>query len=307
MSASVPEARREPLTILAVYGHVADTAGEAAGTIAVHADLGDAITAIVCTDGERHHPSLFLAPDEAPGRPADLPYVAASLDEIRAIKRREARRVAAILGMRDVEFLGWEDGYLEITRERIAQLGEAILRLRPDLVLAPLPHTTGGDVDPHATVGRIVLLAREWAETRIRSVDGVVAHHPSELIFYPMGGEIADSRNPLSAGIWCDVWVDTTAAIERKIQALDQIVSQGYHGSVGRKIVEARDGRWGMLAGTAYAEPFLRGGRTYESLPMPARVRGRLYHPTDLPGDRLVAHEVPSAVPDDAFTIPKDG
>jgi LmbE family N-acetylglucosaminyl deacetylase len=307
VSASVTESRGEPLTVLAVYAHVADTAGEAAGAIAVHADLGDAITAIVCTDGERHHPSLFLDSEEAPGRPADLPHVEASLDQIRAIKRREARRVAAILGIREIEFLGWEDGYLEITRERIAQLGEAILRVRPDLVLAPLPHTSGGNVDPHATVGRIVLWARDWAETRIRSVDGIVAHHPAELMFYPMGGEIADSRDPLSAGIWCDVWVDTTAVIERKIQALDQVVSQGYHGSVGRKIVEARDGRWGMLAGTAYAEPFLRGGRTYDSLPMPPRVRGRRYHPTDLPGDRLIAHGVPSAVAEDAFTIPKDG
>lgn len=298
------ECDRPPLTILAIYAHVADTAGEAAGTIAVHADLGDSISAIVCTDGERHHPSLFLDSDEAPGRAAATPHVRASLEEIRALKRREARRVATILGIGEVEFLGWEDGYLEITSERIAQLGEIMLRVRPDIVLAPLPHTTGGNVDPHATVGRIAIWARDWAETRIRQVDGVAAHHPRELMFYPMGGEIADSRDPLSGGIWCDVWVDTTAVIERKVKALDQIVSQGYHGSVGRKIVEARDGRWGMLAGTSYAEPFVRGGRTYDSLPMPPRVSARIYHPTDLPGDRLVAHEVPSAVPDDAFTVP---
>ena len=306
MASNGPEAGREPLTILAIYAHVADTAGEAAGTIAIHADLGDAIAAIVCTDGERHHPSLFLDAEEAPGRPTDLPHLRASLDEIRALKRREARRVAAILGVGSIEFLGWDDGYLEVTDERIAQLGDAILRIRPDLVLAPLPHTTGGNVDPHATVGRIAMWARDWAETRIRAVDGVAAHHPQELMFYPMGGEIADLRDPLSGGIWCDVWVDTTAVIERKIQALDQVVSQGYHGSVGRKIVEARDGRWGMLAGTSYAEPFVRGGRTYDSLPIPPRVRGRLYHPTDLPGDRLVAHDVPSAVPDDAFTVPAE-
>jgi 4-oxalomesaconate hydratase len=297
---------RRPLRILAVYAHVADTAGEAAGTIAIHADLGDAITAVVCTDGERHHPSLFLDADEAPGRPDGLPHLEGSLDRIRALKRREAVRVGAILGVADVRFLGWEDGHLEVTQARIRELAAVILDVRPDLILAPLPHHQMGGTDPHATVGRLVLLARAEAESRIRQVDGVAAHHTPESIYYPMGGEIADSRDPLVDGIVCDIWIDTSRVIERKVRALDQIVSQGYHGSVGRKIVEARDGRWGMLAGTAYAEPFLRGGRTYDELPMTPRVLDRVYHPTDLPGDVLTASGVPSAVPVDAFTFPDD-
>jgi LmbE family N-acetylglucosaminyl deacetylase len=299
-------AGRPPLRILAVYAHVADTAGEAAGTIAIHSDLGDHITMVICTDGERHHPALFLDAEEAPGRPDGLPYLKGSLAQIRALKRREARRVGEILGVSDIRFLGWEDGHLEVTQARVAELAAVILDVRPDLILAPLPHHEMGDIDPHATVGRLTLLARANAESRIRQVDGMAAHHTRELIYYPMGGEIADSRDPLVEGIVCDIWIDTTRVIERKVRALDQIVSQAYHGSVGRKIVEARDGRWGMLAGTAYAEPFLRGGRTYDELPMTPRILERVYHPTDLPGDALTASRVPSAVPVDAFTFPDE-
>lgn len=61
-----------------------------------------------------------------------------------------------------------------------------------------------------------------------------------------------------------------------------------------------------MLAGAAYAEPFLRGGRTYDELPMTPRVLAQVYHPTDLPGDRATANAAPSAVPADAFSFPED-
>jgi LmbE family N-acetylglucosaminyl deacetylase len=76
-----------PLTILFVYAHVADAACEASGTMAVHVDRGDDVHVVICSDGERHHVALFLDADEAPGR-GDLPFLNASLDQIRALKRR---------------------------------------------------------------------------------------------------------------------------------------------------------------------------------------------------------------------------
>ena len=77
----------------------------------------------------------------------------------------------------------------------------------------------------------------------------------------PMGGEIADSRSALCEGIVCDVWIDITSVVARKVQAMDQIISQRYEGQAARKIVESREGRWGMLAGVSYAESFLRSAR----------------------------------------------
>ncbi|HET9014892.1 MAG TPA: PIG-L family deacetylase [Thermomicrobiaceae bacterium] len=284
------------LRLMLVYAHVADSACEAAGTAALHVARGDHVTTVICTNGERHHPDLFLATDEAPGRTRETEAVRASAGDVRGIKQREAEAVARIVGVHDLVLLDWPDDHLEITAERIDQLAAQILRVRPHIIVTHLPVHARAAVDPHAHVGQLVLLARDVAASRIRQLDGVAAHHVKEIFYFPMGGEIADSRDPLCGGIVCDVWIDITAVVATKVRAMDQIVSQGYHGATARKIVESREGRWGMLAGVSYAEPFLRSsGRTYDSLPMPPRLLAQPFTPNNLPGDQLLAHRVPLA------------
>ena len=101
-----------------------------------------------------------------------------------------------------------------------------------------------------------------------------------------------------------DVWIDTTPVIHKKLAAIDQLVSQGYQGETARWIVEARDGRWGMIAGCAYAEPFLRPAAiTYDSLPMPPRVVGKKFRPTVLHRARGTARDIPSATPPEAYRL----
>ena len=113
-----------------------------------------------------------------------------------------------------------------------------------------------------------------------------------------------NSRNVFAAGIVPDVWIDITSVIDKKVHAMDQLVSQGYQEECARWIAEARDGRWGMIAGCAYAEPFLRPmGITYDSLPMPERVLNKKYVPTELPQLRTSAHHIPSATPSDAYRL----
>jgi LmbE family N-acetylglucosaminyl deacetylase len=273
--------------------------------MAVHVDRGDDVHVVICSDGERHHVALFLDADEAPGR-GDLPFLNASLDQIRALKRREAERAMAIIGTRPPVFFGWPDEHLAPGHDEVRQLADVMLRVRPDLVVSHLRHHThGGDVDSHSAVGAAVSRAGELASSRIRQVDGVPLHWVREWMWFPQG-DLADSRDLLNPGIVADVWVDITPVVERKIQAMDQIVSQGYHGTLARKVVESREGRWGMLSGVSYAEPFLRGGRTYSALPMPEGWATRGFVPNDLPGDQVIATLVPSATPDDAFRLPED-
>lgn len=291
-----------PLRLLFVYAHVADAACEASGTMATHVDRGDEVHVVICSDGERHHAALFLDAAEAPGR-GDLPFLDATLDQIRALKRREARRAMAIIGTREPRFLGWPDEELTVGAAEAQQLADVILDVRPDVVLTHLPHHThAGDVDPHSAVGAGTVRAGQLAASRIRQIDGVPLHWVREWMFFPQG-DLADSRDLLNPGIVADVWVDITPVIARKVQAMDQIVSQGYHGATARKIVEAREGRWGMLSGVSYAEPFLRGGRTYRALPMPDGWDERGFVPNDLPGDQVIATAVPLAVPEDAFRL----
>jgi len=295
--------RSRPLRLLFVYAHVADAACEASGTMAVHVDRGDEVHVVICSDGERHHAALFLDAQEAPGR-GDLPFLEATLDQIRALKRREARRAMAIIGAREPRFLGWPDEELSVGPEEVRQLADLILDVRPDMVLTHLPHHAhGGELDPHSAVGAGTFRAGQLANSRIRQIDGRPLHWVREWMYFPQG-DLADSRDLLNPGIVADVWIDITPVVARKIQAMDQIVSQGYHGMTARKIVEGREGRWGTLSGVSYAEAFLRGGRTYRALPMPDGWEERGFVPNDLPGDQIIAVNVPSAVPEDAFRLP---
>jgi LmbE family N-acetylglucosaminyl deacetylase len=287
---------------------VADTASHASGTMAIHADLGDRVVFAICTDSVRMHPTLFLDAEEAEGRGADLPYLAATVDEMRELRRREARRVAAILGVNEVVFMGWEDDGLEASAAAVEQVARLILEVRPDLLVTHLPHADLGKADPHVVVAQITNRARHIAASRMRQVDGIARHQVKELIYFPLGEEVANSRDPLTLGIVCDIWVDITSVVDRKVQALDQILSQGYQGRFARKIVEARDGSWGILAGVSYAEPFLRSaGVTYPSLPMPESVLNAVVDPAGLPELDMTARDVPSAVAADGFAVPVDG
>ena len=78
----------------------------------------------------------------------------------------------------------------------------------------------------------------------MRQIDGHESHHTKTLFYFPDIG-MADTKIMFGEEIVCDVWVDITSVIDKKIQAMNQCVSQGYHGSSARKIAEARDGRWG--------------------------------------------------------------
>ena len=139
----------------------------------------------------------------------------------------------------------------------------------------------------------------------MRQFDGVDAYHGVKQVFFSFAaGEEVNSNSVFTPGIVPDVWVDTSAVIDKKIHAIDQLVSQGYHGETARWVVEARDGRWGMLAGCAYAEPFLRPmAITYDTLPMPPRVVSKEYEPTVLHSGRTTAHNVPSATPPAAYLL----
>ena len=114
-----------------------------------------------------------------------------------------------------------------------------------------------------------------------------------------------DTRSNIDTpGIVADFFIDTTSVIERKVQAFDQYVSQGYEGAFARKVVEARDGRHGMHAEASYAEPFLLSRSvTYDSLPVSPRVMDSTYVANNLPGDRLLAYQVPSATPPEAYRL----
>lgn len=284
------------MRIMGIYAHPADVATEAAGTMAIHADRGDELTAVVLSDGIRMHPHFLTVGEGASGEPV-------TYEEYAEFKRDEVRRAARILGIASTEFMAWDKDFFNATDERVEALAQVIVRYRPDVILTHYP-IGPYLIDSNAFAGIYATRAMHLATTLIPQVDGVEPHFVKELYFFLMDQSMDTRSNIDTPGIVADFFIDTTAVIERKVQAFDQYVSQGYEGQFARKVVEARDGRHGMHAESSYAEPFLLSRSvTHDALPVSPRVLDSTYVANNLPGDRLLAYNVPSATPPEAYRI----
>ena len=282
----------DKIHIMGIYAHPADVATEAGGTMAVHADRGDEVTAVVMSDGIRMHPHYLQ------GEGAREPM---SLAQYREFKRDEVRRAATVLGIRNVEFMGWDENFWDASDQRVETLAKLIAGYKPDVIVTHYP-VGAYMIDSNAFTGVYVTRAIGLASALVPEIDGVEGHFVKELFFFLMDQSI-DTRSKIDmVGIVADFFVDITPVVGRKVQAFDQYVSQGYEGQFARKVAEARDGRFGMLANTSYAEAFMYSrGTTFPSLPLPESVMNREYVPNDLPGDQITAWQTPSATPPEAY------
>jgi len=294
-----------PFNILVIYPHPADSATDASGTVALHAERGDKVTSVVVSHGERHHMQWLADQRALPEDQRDPDLKLLTLESYRNFKAREAERIADVLGVHELILLGWTDHEIYFDLDKAHELADVIRKVAPDIVITRLPVDNGPSINDHPTTGRIVMKALEIVGNRVREFDGVDASHGVKQVFFSFaGGEEVNSNNFFVPGIVPDVWVDTTSVIHKKVQAMDQLASQGYEGETARWIAEARDGRWGMIAGCAYAEPFLRPQAiTYDSLPMPPRVVGKEFEPTVLHTARGTARNTPSATPPEAYRL----
>ena len=83
------------------------------------------------------------------------------LEQLALIRAEEQRRVVHVLGVLSVEFLGYEDGELEDTRDLRRDVTREIRRWRPDLIITLNPHRTYNNSPgwhrDHRVTGRVVL------------------------------------------------------------------------------------------------------------------------------------------------------
>ena len=264
-----------PFNILVVYPHPADSATEASGTVALHAGRGDNVTSVVLTHGERHHMQWLADQKALPEHKRDPDLKTMTLETYRHFKAREAERIADVLGVNELILLGWTDHEIYFDLDKAHELADIVRKVAPDIVITRFPVDNGPSINDHPTSGRIVMKALEIVGNRVGEFDGVDSYHGVKQVFFSFAGG-----------------------------AMDQLTSQGYEGETARWIAEARDGRWGMIAGCAYAEPFLRPhATTYDSLPMPSRVVGKEYEPTVLHSGRGSARNTASATPPEAYKL----
>jgi LmbE family N-acetylglucosaminyl deacetylase len=135
--------RREPPTVhsitrvLAVMAHPDDADVRCGGTFARWVDEGKEVNYVVVSSGSR-------------GGDGNMTEA-----ELAAIREAEQRASAEVLGIREITFLGHEDGYLTPSMDLRRDITREIRRFRPEVVVThfPLRHFGWGNHPDHHAVG----------------------------------------------------------------------------------------------------------------------------------------------------------
>jgi len=224
-----------PPSAMVVVAHPDDAEFMVAGTVAKWAKQGCEVTYVVITKGDKG---------------SDDPEMTS--ERLTTIREAEQRAAGAVLGVRNYEFMGYPDGYLQHTLELRRDVTRLIRRHRPHVLLTFDPtnrffsdnyvnhpdHRVAGDVALDATFPT----ARDRLTFPELLVDG---YQPWKVRQIWLSG--AEAPN---------VWIDISETIELKKKALLKHPSQ-----LDPEVVQFADG-WaketGAAQGIPYAEAFRR-------------------------------------------------
>lgn len=242
------------MRIMTVYAHPADTITNCGGTLALHADAGDEIVAVILTHGGRIHPNVYA--EEARKEDADPSLTAAGRAEIIENKKGELRRAADIVGIGTIEFLDHDDAISVVREDMVDQVAELIAKHRPDVIIADYPQNPAVTNSAHTIATMTLIAALDRAAQFLKNLDGKEEVNVKQVF---LGGLPVLTNDALSTyGVRNDLLIDITSVVGRKIAAMDCFVSQGYGGPFARKLIEASNGEFGRWAGVPLAEPYVR-------------------------------------------------
>ncbi|MBV8996953.1 MAG: PIG-L family deacetylase [Pseudonocardiales bacterium] len=210
-----------------IAAHPDDVDFGTAGAIATWTDAGLEVSYCIVTDGD------------AGGFDPKVPRSA-----IAGIRQDEQRKAAAVLGVTDVEFLGYPDGRLVVSYELRRDLTRIIRRTRPDRVVVQSPQrdlrNVYGSHPDHLAAGEAAFCAiypdarNPFAHPELLEQEGLGVHAVREVWV-------------VSANDRADHYIDITDAFDRKIAALRAHTSQTAH----MTDLEERMRAWGSLQAQA--------------------------------------------------------
>ncbi|MEU9976894.1 PIG-L deacetylase family protein [Streptomyces sp. NPDC051014] len=191
-----------PRSTLVVTAHAGDFVWRAGGAVALAASRGEQVTVACLTFGER-------------GESAKAWRAGKGLAEIKAMRREEAERAAAVLGA-GVRFFDAGDYPLTESAELTDRLVALYRETRPDVVLThPAQDPYNGD---HPAAHRMALQARILAQAVGYPGDGDVTGAPPVFFFEP--------HQPEMSGFRPEVLLDITEVWDTKRKAMECLGAQ---------------------------------------------------------------------------------
>lgn len=222
--------------VITAHPHYAGTF--CAGTIYNHTQPGDDVFVASLTDG-------------------DLMTNMVSREELAEINKRDMREAAKVLGVKEVRFLGFQDGEVENNLDVKIALNNTIRELKPDIALTHWYQSTLPDFKAtgEATIDALfcaLLVSGRWAEK-------LPSHWTSKAYAFQDPG--------LSVGFKPTVFIDISESIEAKVRAIDCFMihcEANYGGDIERfrsSIISANE-YWaleaGFTRGVEYVEPYMQ-------------------------------------------------
>ncbi len=194
----------EPVRVLLVAAHPDDPEFGAGGTVGAWTQEGREVYYLLCTRGDKGTDDSNMLP----GR-------------LMQIREQEQRAAAAVLGVRQVEFLNFRDGELTPSLDLRGAIVYAIRKVRPEIVVTHDPATIYGNEfinhPDHRAVGTATLdavypTARDRLQFPEHLAAGLQPHKVKEVYLW-------GSQAP-------NAWVDISKSFDLKVQALLKHLSQ---------------------------------------------------------------------------------
>jgi LmbE family N-acetylglucosaminyl deacetylase len=223
-----------PGRVLVVTAHPDDAEFGAGGTVARLVRQGAQVTYVIVTNGNKGSADRAMTPER-----------------LARIRQEEQQNAARVLGVERVEFLGYEDGEVEDTRDLRRDVTRQIRRWRPDLIITQNPHRTynlyGSHRDHRITAGVVLDCVYPLARDHMAFPELLPALEPHKV-------------REVYLMQWDDphLVIDITDAIDLKLKALACHQSQFARFADVEARVRERSAELGRPHGHAYAEAFDR-------------------------------------------------
>jgi 4-oxalomesaconate hydratase len=189
---------------LVISAHAADFVWRCGGAIALHQERGFAVTVVCLSYGER-------------GESAKLwKQKGATMEAVKAARRKEAEAAAAALGAHAIDFFDLGDYPLEMNREAKFRLADAMRRVRPAFMLSHSLRDPFNADHPLAT----------QAVLECRAIAQAWGHKPGEA---PIGSPqlyLFEPHQTEQCGWKPDVLLDITPVWDKKRAAIECMAGQ---------------------------------------------------------------------------------